>query len=208
MADSPTTENIQKTAIPLLGQAVNIISDTTSPRDVQQFAEATFKFTAQVLSLLYDNNVATTAAIDAPTTVRATPVRNSASTTPRVIDERRAARPRPRTPATTRPQREPEHYVTQTVIARWLDWYNGESDGNDTIRSEFGRRADCFIAVALLNATGDRATTANVAILTGVAEHNTGRHLNDLCVMDVLRREPTAHGTNWLFSKWTKERVL
>ncbi len=202
----PTTNAIQNEAIPLLRSAVPFIDDTTIDPSFRSFARETFTFAARVFSLLYDTDVPIAASISecVDLTVRDAP---AAPSTTRVINYNRALRKRPLSKVENIAT-PPEAYVNRENIDQWLDWFTDPAQTEKFLRSKYGRRADAFLAVAVMTAMGEVATTPIISALTGVAENNTSKHLNDLCVLDVLRRKPSTGGVTWRLSNWTKERVL
>lgn len=193
----PTSHLIDE-VVPLLREAAAIMADPTVDSRTESFARSAFRFAARV----FDSYVTT----ERPAVAHVThaPPTTLPTAKGRDVSERRT-RSRRKT-GTCIPRVKPEAYVTRELIDQTFDWWTAPGR-TDTLRSAYGRRADCFLAATVLIEGGNEATAEDVALLTGVKPNNASTMLNDLCVYDVLRRHVKDGHVHFTHSNWTKERL-
>lgn len=194
-----TQPDILDEVVPLLREAAAIYADPSVDSRTQSFARTTFSFAARVFDhyLSTDRPTSADVVVHAAATGRLSPHARDVSER-RVRTRRKHGTPVPRV--------KPETYVNADAIAAAFDWWTAPGR-TETLRSGYGRRADCFLAAYLLLEGGNLATAEDVAMLTGVKANNASTMLNDLVVLDVLRRHVKDGYVNFTLSSWAKERL-
>lgn len=196
-------ETLKIHAVEMLRTSAGQIGTHDNPR-LNALAQSSLRFAAIVFDHLVERTHAATATVtvgDSPTlpTPVAPPHRNEPDASAVSKSTRRRGR-------RTRPKFSvaPSEYVNKDAINYWRE----KLERRDTpIRSVWGRRADTFLAVAILNDLGITATAQAISTITGIAPHNCGAHLNDLWDVGVLERFTVDGRAHWQLTEIVAEEL-
>ncbi|NBV22538.1 MAG: hypothetical protein EB141_21080 [Verrucomicrobia bacterium] len=194
------TEHLKQETIDFLKESASVYGNTPDAK-LNALAKSSVRFAAMVFDHLIAEERAAEATVAATTAAEAAPV-SIPLPTPVATPTRRTGKLRSR--ATQTPRIPPQDYATRATIEHWVERNIGT---RTEIRSAYGRRADCFIAVALLNRWGVTANAANVSHYTGVSKHNCGAHLNDLREFGLLQRTQHKNSVTWSLTDIAKELI-